>query len=89
MPTRSDSQIPWDKVGIDYLGTQECGGKCRKILFGNKVQNDSNKTFLIKYHNTDVDSNETNREKGNNFHSSLLQAQRQSNTFKQGSYRLP
>ena len=24
---RRDSQIPWNKVGIDYLGTQECGGK--------------------------------------------------------------
>ena len=31
MPTRSDSQIPWDKVGIDYLGTQECMGKHGKV----------------------------------------------------------
>ena len=34
---RSDSQIPRNKVRIDYLGTQECGGKCRKILFGDGV----------------------------------------------------
>ena len=31
MNTRSDSQIPWDKVGIDYLGTQECGGELGKV----------------------------------------------------------
>jgi len=37
MPTRSDSQMPWDKVSIDYLGTQECGGKLRKVLFGDGV----------------------------------------------------
>jgi len=37
MPTRSDSQIPWDKVGIDYLGTQECGGELGKVLFGDGV----------------------------------------------------
>ena len=37
MNTRSDSQIPWDKVGIDYLGTQECMGKHGKVLFGDGV----------------------------------------------------
>ena len=37
MHTRSDSQIPWDKVGIDYLGTQECGGELGKVLFGDGV----------------------------------------------------
>ena len=37
MSTRSDSQIPWDKVGIDYLGTQECGGELGKVLFGDGV----------------------------------------------------
>jgi len=37
MPTRSDSQMPWDKVSIDYLGTQECGGELGKVLFGDGV----------------------------------------------------
>ena len=37
MHTRSDSQIPWDKVSIDYLGTQECGGELGKVLFGDGV----------------------------------------------------
>ena len=35
--TRSDSQIPWDKVGIDYLSTQECMGEYGKVLVGVRV----------------------------------------------------
>ena len=34
---RSDSQIPWNKVRIDYLSTQECGGELGKVLFGDGV----------------------------------------------------
>ena len=34
---RSDSQIPWDKVDIDYLSTQECWGKLGKVLVGVRV----------------------------------------------------
>ena len=37
MSTRSDSQIPSNKVYIDYLGTQECGGELGKVLFGDGV----------------------------------------------------
>ena len=34
---RRDTHIPWDKVGIDYLSTQECGGELGKVLFGVRV----------------------------------------------------
>ena len=34
---RSDSQIPWDKVGIDYLSTHECLGEYGKVLVGVRV----------------------------------------------------
>ena len=33
----SDSQIPSNKVRVDYFSTQECGGELGKVLVGVRV----------------------------------------------------